>query len=149
MAALAELGLDVKIWTTPVEIPDPIPFEQDRSHASYDAEAAHRFWLILAWVDEVFKEFRTRFIGKLSPVHFCWGSFDLAVTRVSGRPRARAVGRRRHYSRSLLARSDQRWVLARWRRHQGARLYLHGAAAARLRGAAFWSSHGVPPSRDE
>ena len=85
MAALAELGLQVKIWTTPVEIPDPIPFERDHTHASYDPEAAHRFWLILTWVDEVFKEFRTRFIGKVSPVHFWWGSFDHAVTRFSGR----------------------------------------------------------------
>jgi len=84
-AALAELGLNVKIWTTPVEIPEPIPFEQDHTHASYDAEAVHRFWLILAWVDEVFKEFRARFIGKVSPVHFWWGSFDHAVTRFSGR----------------------------------------------------------------
>jgi hypothetical protein len=85
MAALAELGLDVRIWATPVEIPEPIPFEQDHTHASYDAEAVHRFWLILAWVDEVFKEFRARFIGKVSPVHFWWGSFDHAVTRFSGR----------------------------------------------------------------
>jgi hypothetical protein len=85
MAALAGLGLDVRIWPTPVEIPTPIPFEQDHTHASYDAEAVHRFWLILAWVDEVFKEFRARFIGKVSPVHFWWGSFDHAVTRFSGR----------------------------------------------------------------
>jgi Family of unknown function (DUF5996) len=85
MRALADLGLDVKIWTTPVEIPDPIPFEEDHTHASYDAQAVHRFWVILAWVDEVFKEFRTRFIGKVSPVHFWWGSFDHAVTRFSGR----------------------------------------------------------------
>jgi len=85
MAALADLGLDVEIWTTPVEIPDPIPFEQDHTHASYDAEAVHRFWVILAWADEVFKEFRARFIGKVSPVHFFWGSFDHAVTRFSGR----------------------------------------------------------------
>ena len=85
MAALADLGLDVKIWTTPVEIPEPIPFEQDHTHASYDAEAVHRFWLILTWADEVFKEFRARFIGKVSPVQFWWGSFDHAVTRFSGR----------------------------------------------------------------
>jgi Family of unknown function (DUF5996) len=86
MAALADLGLEVSIWTTPVEIPNPIPFERDYTHASYDAQAAHRFWLILAWVDEVFKDFRTRFMGKVSPVHFWWGSFDHAVTRFSGRP---------------------------------------------------------------
>ena len=85
MTALGELGLDIKIWTTPVEIVDPIPFEKDYTHASYDAEAVHRFWVILAWVDAVFKEFRARFIGKASPAHFWWGSFDHAVTRFSGR----------------------------------------------------------------
>ncbi len=86
MAALAELGVDVKIWTTPCELPDPIPFEKDTTHSSYDADAVHRFWRILVWVDTVLKEFRTRFIGKVSPVHFFWGSFDQAVTRFSGRP---------------------------------------------------------------
>jgi hypothetical protein len=85
MDALAELGVGVKIWTTPCEIPDPIPFEQDRTHAAYDPEAVHKFWRILVWVDQVLKEFRTGFIGKVSPVHFFWGSFDLAVTRFSGR----------------------------------------------------------------
>lgn len=85
MAALAELGVSVKIWTRPCEIPDPMPFEQDHIHASYDAEAVHKFWQILVWVDEVLKEFRTGFLGKASPVHFFWGSFDLAVTRFSGR----------------------------------------------------------------
>jgi hypothetical protein len=85
MAALAELGVEVKINTKPQELPNPIPFEQDTVHASYDAEAVHRFWRILVWVDEVFKEFRAGFIGKVSPVHFFWGSFDLAVTRFSGR----------------------------------------------------------------
>jgi len=86
MAALAELGIDVRIWTTPCEIPDPIPFEQDNTHSAYDPEAAHKFWRILVWVDQIFKEFRAGFQGKASPVHFFWGSFDLAVTRFSGRP---------------------------------------------------------------
>ena len=85
MSALADLGVDVKIWSTPCELPDPIPFEQDTVHKSYDAEAAQRFWRILLWVDAVLKEFRTGFIGKASPAHFFWGSFDLAVTRFSGR----------------------------------------------------------------
>ena len=85
MAALAELSVDVKIWTTPCELPNPIPFEKDTIHASYDREAAHRFWRILVWVDARLKEFRAGFIGKASPVHFFWGSFDLAVTRFSGR----------------------------------------------------------------
>ena len=85
MAALSGLGVAVKIWTTPCEIPDPIPFEKDNVHSSYDAESAHQFWRLLAWVDSVFKEFRAPFLGKVSPVHFFWGSFDLAVTRFSGR----------------------------------------------------------------
>ena len=85
MTALADLGAAVKIWTTPCEIPDPIPFERDHLHAAYDPEAVHRFWRILVWVDQVLKEFRTGFLGKVSPVHFFWGSFDLAVTRFSGR----------------------------------------------------------------
>jgi hypothetical protein len=85
MAALSELGVAVKIWTTPCEIPDPIPFEKDEVHAAYDPAAMHKFWRVLAWVDQVLKEFRTGFLGKASPVHFFWGSFDLAVTRFSGR----------------------------------------------------------------
>jgi hypothetical protein len=82
---LARLGIEVKIWTTPVEIPDPVPFEQDTQHASYDPEYANRFWRALAWSARVFEEFRAGFVGKCSPVHFFWGSFDLAVTRFSGR----------------------------------------------------------------
>jgi hypothetical protein len=85
MNALADLGVDAKIRTTPCEIPDPIPFEKDRVHAAYDPDAVHKFWRILVWVDQVFKEFRAGFLGKVSPVHFFWGSFDLAVTRFSGR----------------------------------------------------------------
>jgi hypothetical protein len=86
MNALRSLGIEVKIYTTPVEIPDPIPFTEDHAHASYDPEYANRFWRILVQADRVMKEFRGRFIGKSSPVHFFWGSFDLAVTRFSGRP---------------------------------------------------------------
>lgn len=85
MAALRACGIDVHIWKMPVEIPEPIAFDVDRIHTSYDPESAHRFWRILLSVDKVFKEFRSRFIGKSSPVHFFWGSFDLAVTRFSGR----------------------------------------------------------------
>ena len=85
MAAIASLGIKVKIWTTPVEFPNPIPFEQDVKHASYDREFATRFWRILVLTDAIFKEFRGHFLGKSSPVHFFWGSFDLAVTRFSGR----------------------------------------------------------------
>ena len=86
MAAIANLGVTTKIWTMPCEVPNPTPFEQDQAHASYDPEAVNKFWRITVWVDQVFQEFRAEFIGKVSPVHFFWGSFDLAVTRFSGRP---------------------------------------------------------------
>jgi hypothetical protein len=87
IAALSELGVRVKIWTMPCELPpdETIPFEEDDKHKSYDAEAAQKFWHILVWADDVLKEFRAPFLGKVSPVHFFWGSFDLAVTRFSGR----------------------------------------------------------------
>ena len=85
MDVLKTLGINVKIWPMPVEIPNPIRFDQDRVHASYDPEYANRFWRVLVCADTIFKEFRGRFIGKSSPVHFFWGSFDLAVTRFSGR----------------------------------------------------------------
>ena len=85
VARLHALGLDTPIWTMPVEIPDAIPFEQDSLHAAYDPEYATRFWRILIQADRVLNEFRARFLGKVSPVHFFWGSFDLAVTRFSGR----------------------------------------------------------------
>jgi len=85
MACLGSLGIAVRIWKMPVEIPSPIPFDRDVEHASYDPEYANRFWRILVCADDIFKEFRSRFIGKSSPVHFFWGSFDLAVTRFSGR----------------------------------------------------------------
>jgi len=86
MATLTEMRLPVRIWPVPVEIPDPIPFEQDTVHHSYDPEAATRFWRVLLQVHRVFTESRVDFVGKSSPSHFFWGSFDLAVTRFSGRP---------------------------------------------------------------
>ncbi len=85
MSALRALGIEVKIWTMPVEVPNPVRFEKDTQHASYDPEYAHRFWKVLVLCDSIFKEFRAGFIGKDSPVHFFWGSFDLCVTRFSGR----------------------------------------------------------------
>jgi hypothetical protein len=85
MKSLADLGIQVHITERPCEIPDAILFSNDHVHASYDPDAAHRFWRALLQVDRVFKKFRTGFIGKASPVHFFWGSFDLAVTRFSGR----------------------------------------------------------------
>jgi hypothetical protein len=85
VSALRSLGIEVHIWKMPVEVADPIPFDQDKVHASYDGNYVQRVWRMLLSVDAVFKEFRARFIGKSSPVHFFWGSFDLAVTRFSGR----------------------------------------------------------------
>jgi hypothetical protein len=86
MKTLSDLELPVTINTMPNEIENPIPFDQDEEHRSYDREYANRFWHVLVQSDRVFKEFRSRFCGKCSPVHFFWGSFDLAVTRFSGRP---------------------------------------------------------------
>ena len=86
MEALGDLDLSVGINTMPNEIENPIPFDRDEEHRSYDREYANRFWRVLVQTDRVFKEFRSRFCGKCSPVHFFWGSFDLAVTRFSGRP---------------------------------------------------------------
>ncbi|HEX3147874.1 MAG TPA: DUF5996 family protein [Gemmataceae bacterium] len=92
MAALRSLGLDVHIWSTPCEIADPIPFEKDQQHATYDRDAAHTCWRLLVSADRVLQAFRGRFLGKCSPVHFFWGSFDLAVTRFSGRTAPRHPG---------------------------------------------------------
>jgi hypothetical protein len=92
MIALRELGVEVPITTMPCEIADCIPFEQDTLHAAYDAGYANRFWRVLLAAQKVFAHFRTGFLGKTSPVHFFWGSFDLAVTRFSGRSAPRHPG---------------------------------------------------------
>jgi hypothetical protein len=92
MIALKELGVIVAIRTMPCEIPYCIPFEQDTVHASYDADAVNRFWRVLLSTQRVMAHFRTGFLGKVSPVHFFWGSFDLAVTRFSGRSAPRHPG---------------------------------------------------------
>ena len=86
MTRLHRLGIDVRFWTMPCEIPDAVPFQDDHGHAAYDAAYAQRFWRVLLQTQRVFSAFRAQFIGKTSPVHFFWGSFDLAVTRFSGRP---------------------------------------------------------------
>jgi hypothetical protein len=85
MGRLRKLGIDAKINTMPAEVPNAIPCDKDQTHASYDAAAVSRFWRALVTIDQIFHEFRAGFIGKASPVHFFWGSFDLAVTRFSGR----------------------------------------------------------------
>ena len=83
---LAELGVAVSLHEMPNEVPDPIPFSKDYAHHAYDPQAAQAFWRVLVQADRLFKRFRSGFLGKVSPVHFFWGSFDLAVTRFSGRP---------------------------------------------------------------
>ena len=85
MQRLRRLGIEVHIWTMPVEIEDAVPFDQDRKHAQYDPVYAQKFWRALLQADRVMNAFRARFVGKASPVHFFWGSFDLAVSRFSGR----------------------------------------------------------------
>jgi hypothetical protein len=107
MGTLERLGVTPRIWTQPVEIPDPIRFEKDTVHRSYDPAPAHAFWRILHGVAPILETFRCRFIGKSSPVHFFWGSMDLAVTRFSGRraperPGADAVTRE-SYSHEVIS----------------------------------------------
>jgi hypothetical protein len=106
MALLADMGLPVRIWPMPVEIPAPIRFDQDTQHHSYDPELAHRFWRIVAAVEQVLTGARCSFVGKCSPVHFFWGSFDLAVTRFSGRrapPREGPAFMREAYSHEVIS----------------------------------------------
>jgi hypothetical protein len=85
LGTLRDMGIEVRISARPNEVPDPIPFPRDEVHRSYDAEAVNRFWRALVQSDRVFRQFRSRFIGKCSPVHLFWGALDLAVTRFSGR----------------------------------------------------------------
>ena len=107
MQRLARLGIAVHIWPMPVEIPDPIRFEEDVTHHAYDPASANAFWRTLASMYPVFERFRGRFVGKFSPVHFFWGSFDLAVTRYSGerapeRPGADSITREA-YSHAVIS----------------------------------------------
>ena len=92
MKMMSAAGIEAKIWRVPVEIPNPIPFDEDEMHAAYDRDAVEKFWRILLSVQNVFLAFRSRFTGKCSPVHFFWGSFDLAVTRFSGRRAPERLG---------------------------------------------------------
>jgi Family of unknown function (DUF5996) len=101
MIALRDLGITVNIMTTPCEIADCIPFDQDTVHAAFDAKYVNRFWRVLLSASEVFARFRTGFLGKASPVHFFWGSFDLAVTRFSGRRAPRHPGGVPHLADSV------------------------------------------------
>jgi hypothetical protein len=120
MEEMEKLDLKVRIHPKPNEIPNPIPFDQDEVHASYDPEYAKRFWRVLLQCDRVFKIFRARFVGKCSPVHFFWGAPDLAVTRFSGRlapphPGGGSQSSGSSRARSLFARGQQLRLLARRR----------------------------------
>jgi hypothetical protein len=106
MGTLDRMKLPVRIWSTPVEIPTPIPFERDTVHHSYDPELANRFWRIVVEVHRAFTAFRSGYVGKSSPAHFFWGSFDLAVTRFSGRlapPREGPAFMREAYSHEVIS----------------------------------------------
>ena len=116
MAALDELGLSTEIWTDAGRDRGADPLRLDQQHVAYDADQVHRFWLALVQMNRVFEVFRSRFIGKCSPVHLFWGALDLAVTRFSGRPaptsRRRAELRPTCHVGGLLPRSQQRRILA-------------------------------------
>ena len=106
MAMLAEVGIPVRIWSMPVEIPNPIRFEQDTGHHHYERDPVERLWTILQSCDRVLTDDRCSFVGKCSPVHFFWGSFDLAVTRFSGRtapPREGPAFMREAYSHEVIS----------------------------------------------
>ena len=107
MDCLRELGVEVKIWPMPVEVANPIRFDLDTEHKSYDPEYAHRFWQVLVNAEKIFRAWGTGFLGKVSPVHFFWGSFDMAVTRFSGRPAPPRAGadaiQREAYSHEVIS----------------------------------------------
>jgi hypothetical protein len=119
MSTLSALGLEVRIWTMPQEVASPIPFDEDRQHATYDPEYAQQFWRILVQADRVMTAFRSRFIGKCSPAHFFWGSCDPSCDPLFWTPSPRA-SRRDSWSGGLgdatgiFAPSEQLWLLARW-----------------------------------
>lgn len=107
LQCLDALGVSVKIWPMPVEIQNPIRFDLDTQHSAYDPEYAHRFWQVLVSAEKVFRAWAPGFMGKVSPIHFFWGSFDMAVTRFSGRvapPREGADSiQREAYSREVIS----------------------------------------------
>ena len=135
MRRLHRLGIDIHIWTMPCEIENAVPFDRDRMHAQYDPVYAQKFWQALVQANRVMNEFRARFIGKVSPVHFFWGSFDLAVTRFSGRtappPKGDHAQRRQlGDGGGLFARSlELRLLAGQWR------LWLRGVLCLCLSGA--------------
>lgn len=111
MACLASLGITVRINTMPQEVPSPIPFDQDTTHASYDPDAVHRFWRILTSTARVLWQHKSRFTGKASPVHFFWGSFDLTTTRHNGEPAPLPPGKGFIYR---CAENEANWAAGFW-----------------------------------
>ena len=112
IGALRSLGINASVWSMPVEVPRPVRFDLDKSHASYDSESAHRFWQVLASVQPVFQEFRARFIGKTSPVHFFLGELRFGCDAVLGQESARPSRCRHNHEGSVLPRGNQRGILA-------------------------------------
>ena len=111
MGMLTTLGISVKIWPVPVEVDTPIPFLDDRRHASYDAERVQRFFYMLLHADRILKRFKGRFLGKASPVHFFWGAFDLTATRHNGEPAPVTPGE--GYIRRV-AENEANWAAGFW-----------------------------------
>jgi hypothetical protein len=152
LQALSSLGIEVRIWPMPVEVPNPVRFDLDHEHASYDAEYAHRFWTILTRLVPIFSEFRGRFIGKHSPIHFFLGEFRPGLDPLLGAARARASGGRFNHARGLFTRGHQRGFLAGWSRGGGSGLLcLCCARTTRLqdcndqtRESVLFSSWGIP-----
>jgi len=125
LGCLASLGVQVKIDPMPCELASPIRFDLDTVHKTYDAASAERFWRVLVHAEKIFKEWGTGFLGKVSPVHFFWGSFDMAVTRFSGRPAPPRPG-----ADSIQREAHQRGILAgKWRLWRGGVLLLRGSGA--------------------
>jgi len=139
MGELESLGIHAHLWAMPVEVPRPVRFNLDLNHASYDSQYAHRFWQVLASIEPVFQEFRAGFIGKCSPVHFFWRELRSGGDALFREARAGASRGRQNCQGSILARSDQRGVVA------GRRRNYQGRGVLRLRGA---RADGIQGERD-
>ena len=149
MAALGSLGIAVKIWKMPVEIPNPIAFDQDTQHASYDPEYANRFWRILASSEKIFTEFRARFIGKSQPGAFLLGQLRPGGDAIFRAPRSGTSRSRCRHARSIFARSEQRGFLAGRRRYQGSGiLCVRGAGTGGIRASSCAPGEGLLSSAD-
>ena len=148
MRALHRMGIDVRIRTMPTEVPNPIRFEADTVHRSYDPVYANAHWRALVAMKPVLEQFRCRFIGKCSPVHFFWGSFDLAVTRFLRDGARRRARRRRDHPGGVFARSHQSRLLGgQWRDCGAGLLCVRGAGAGRIEDRGRIAARGVLQQR--